>query len=88
MSIICPHCLHKSQITSRNNLNDKKTIADLYCKCLNPDCAARFVMQLAFERWINPPAKTTAQLALNLLINLPKEERQALIESESLFKFR
>jgi len=86
MHVTCPHCLNKAHSTSRNDLNDEKTIADLYCTCLNPDGSGSFVTQLAFQRWLNPPAQTTAQLALNLLINLPKEDRQALIES--VFKFR
>lgn len=79
MFINCPHCLHKAQITSRNNLNEEKTIADLYCNCQNPDCAARFVMQLGFQRWISTPVSSTLQLAVNLLKTLPKIERDKLL---------
>lgn len=80
MVIICPHCQHKACITSRNNLSYEKTIADLYCNCQNPDCTARFVMQLAFVRWINPPVTNTLQLAANLIGSLSKAERLELLK--------
>ncbi|MEQ1621453.1 MAG: ogr/Delta-like zinc finger family protein [Methylococcales bacterium] len=80
--INCPHCLQKARIASRNNLNNEKTIADLYCQCLNKDCAATFVMMLGFKHNINPPAKSTAQLAQNLLNSLSKQERAALFEGK------
>ncbi|MCQ8105516.1 ogr/Delta-like zinc finger family protein [Methylomonas sp. SURF-2] len=80
MHITCPHCLHKAHITSSNDLNDEKTISDLYCICLNPDCAGRFVMQLAFQRWLAPPAISIVQLAANLLNTLSKAEREALLQ--------
>lgn len=81
MQINCPSCLQKARITSRANLNDKKTISDLYCECLNQDCGATFVYTLAFMHDINPPAKTTAQIAQNLLNRLTKEERAALLQA-------
>jgi hypothetical protein len=80
MHITCPHCLSKAHITSSNDLNDEKTIADLYCICLNPDCSGRFVMQLAFQRWINPPVTNTIELAASLIGTLSKTERVALLK--------
>jgi len=79
MTVYCPNCQQKARITSRNNLNDEKTIADLYCQCLNKECSARFVATLGFKQYINPPATTTMQLAANLLKTLSKAERKALL---------
>jgi len=78
--ILCPNCQQKARITSRNALNAEGTIADLYCACTNiKDCRATFVMTLAFKHYLNPPAKSTAQLAQNLLNTLTKAERAALL---------
>jgi hypothetical protein len=81
MFIQCPNCLHKARITSRNNLNDKKTVADLYCQCLNEKvCGATFVMTLGLKHILNPPVNSTLQLAANLLSQLPKHERDELMK--------
>ncbi len=78
--ILCPNCQQKARITSRNTLNVEGTIADLYCGCTNiKDCGTTFVMTLSFKHYLNPPAKSTAQLAQNLLNTLPKAERAALL---------
>jgi hypothetical protein len=80
MMIRCPNCQQKARITSRNTLNIEKTIADLYCCCINTrECGATFVMTLAFNSYLNPPVKTTAQLAQNLLNTLTEAERAALL---------
>ena len=79
MTIYCPNCLQKARITSRNNLNDEKTIADLYCQCTNKTCSATFVATLGFKHYLNPPTESTLQLAANLLKMLPKSERRALL---------
>jgi len=81
MMIHCPNCHKKARITSRNSLNVEKTIADLYCACTNTkDCGATFVTTLAFKHYLNPPATSTAQLAQNILNNLTKTERAALLQ--------
>lgn len=81
MMILCPHCQQKARIASRNTLNDEGTIADLYCGCTNiKECGATFVMTLAFKHYLNPPATSTAQLAQNILNNLTKTERAALLQ--------
>lgn len=82
MMIQCPNCLQKARITSRNNLNAEGTIADLYCACTNTkDCGATFVTTLAFKHYLNPSVTSTAQLAQNILNNLTKTERAALLQS-------
>jgi hypothetical protein len=84
MTVYCPNCQSKARITSRNNLNDDKTIADLYCHCLNTtDCGATFVYTLSFKHYLNPPATSTAQLAANLINRLTRAERAALLNEVS-----
>jgi hypothetical protein len=79
MRVICPFCSHKALITSRNSFNDENTISDLYCICTNTkDCAATFVYTLAYKHVINPPARTTAEIALNLVNRMTKEEKASL----------
>ena len=81
MTVYCPNCQSKARITSRNNLNDARTVADLYCQCLNTkDCGATFVATLGFKHYLNPPATSTAQLAANLLNTLTKAERAKLLK--------
>lgn len=62
----------------------RKTVVDLYCQCKNKECAATFVMTLAFKHYLNPPVKWTAQLAQNLLNHLSQEERAALLQATRL----
>jgi hypothetical protein len=84
MTVYCQNCQSKARITSRNNLNDDKTIADLYCQCLNTkDCGATFVYTLGFKHYLNPPATSTAQLAANLINRLTRAERAALLNEIS-----
>jgi hypothetical protein len=81
MTVYCPNCQSKARITSRNNLNDARTVADLYCQCLNTkDCGATFVSTLGFKHYLNPPAQSTAQLAANVLNTLTKAERAELLQ--------
>jgi len=70
MRIECPHCLQKARITSRNNLTEAKTVVDLYCECAHKACKATFVCRMGFKHYVNPPAKTTAEIAQNLLDSL------------------
>jgi len=77
MRIICPHCGSKALISSSNKLSDKVT--DLYCQCNNTvDCGASFVSTLAFKHTLNPPARTTAEIAQGLIDCLSVEERLEL----------
>jgi Ogr/Delta-like zinc finger len=76
MRITCPHCHGKALITSTNLLSD--TVKDLYCICANNrDCGASFVFRLAFTHDLNPPQKTTLQIAAALINHLnPMDKRQ------------
>lgn len=79
MRVTCPYCNQKALITSNNYLNDNKTIADLYCSCTNVQaCGATFVYVLSYKHTIKPPARTSTQIALELVNRLSKEEKAAL----------
>jgi hypothetical protein len=75
MRIDCPHCFKKARITSRNYLNEEKTVSELYCECTDRDCQARFVFTLGFKHHINPPAPITRELIQNVINRLSPEER-------------
>ncbi len=84
MRIDCPHCQEKALINSTNALSP--TVKDLYCSCTNtPECGATFVYKLGYSHDLNPPIKTTQQLAATLLKSLPINERQALVAQMDLF---
>jgi len=77
MRVDCPHCLSKARITSRNQLSAR--VADLYCQCMNTrECGASFVFSLAYKNDLNPPQKTTLQIAATLINNLPDDQRKRL----------
>lgn len=79
MRVICPFCSKKAVIGSSNPLNDNKTIHDLYCRCTNVQtCGATFVYTLSYKHVLNPPARSSAQIAMELLNRLSKEEKAAL----------
>jgi Ogr/Delta-like zinc finger len=78
MRIRCPHCSKKAVITSTNVLNDAKTIHNLYCACSDSLCGATFVFCLSYGHTINPPVKTTVQIALALVKRMSEEEKTAL----------
>lgn len=62
-----------------NSLTDNDTVKDLYCSCTNTQaCGAAFVFTLSFKHVLNPPAKTTSEIALNLVNLMSKEEKEAL----------
>lgn len=76
MRVLCPHCGGKAFIQSRNTLSEQ--VSDLYCACKSPACSASFVYRLAYKTTTNPPVATTAQMAVNILRNLPKDQRAKL----------
>ena len=81
MRINCRHCLKKATITSSNVLSP--AVTDLYCQCTNiPDCGASFVATLSHKHDLNPPIKSTQELAASLLRNLSLKERQELIQND------
>ncbi|WP_432745800.1 ogr/Delta-like zinc finger family protein [Methylobacter sp. G7] len=77
MRVICPHCHKKALITSTNELTG--TVKDLYCICTNAkECGASFVFTLAYKHDLNPPQRTTLQIAATLINHLQPEQRKRL----------
>ena len=81
MRLVCPHCLEKAVIKSSNKLSS--TVTDIYAICTNvPACGASFVYTLAYKHDLNPPITSTRQLAMNLINNMPADERKALLQND------
>ncbi len=78
MRVICPACGKKALIRKTNRIT--REVADLYCSCSDPECGHTFVANLSFSHTLSPSAKTTSQLALELVKALPPEQRQVLRE--------
>ena len=77
MRVICPYCLSKAIITSSNRLSGQ--VSDLYCQCTNTaECAASFVSTVAYKHTLNPPARTTSEIAMSLVNRLSQEEKTKL----------
>ncbi|ELM6621498.1 ogr/Delta-like zinc finger family protein [Vibrio fluvialis] len=76
MRVLCPECGEKARIQKSNRLTN--SVADLYCACSDPECGHTFVMSLSYSHTLSPSAKTTSQLAFNLVKALPPEQRQQL----------
>jgi len=77
MRVDCPCCYKKAIVTSSNSLCS--TVKDLYCQCTNTaECGASFVVVQSFKHLLNPPLKTTQQIAASLIKSLPLHERKAL----------
>lgn len=76
MRVICPECGEKARIHKSNRLTN--SVADLYCACSDPACGHTFVMNLSYSHSLSPSAKTTSQLAFDLVKALPPEARQQL----------
>ena len=81
MRIVCPHCSEKAVIASSNKLSP--TVTDIYGVCTNvPACGASFVFSLAYKHDLNLPATSTKQIAMNLIRNLPVDERKAFMQND------
>lgn len=77
MRVTCPHCHTKAIITSSNRLTE--AVTDLYCQCMNTkDCGASFVFTLAYKHNLNPPKRSTQELAISLLKSLSIADRKKL----------
>ncbi|WP_456297293.1 ogr/Delta-like zinc finger family protein [Vibrio sp. AK197] len=76
MRVFCPECGAKSCIQKSNRISSK--YADLYCSCSEPECGHSFVMNLTYSHTLSPSAKTTSQLAFNMVQALPPEQRKEL----------
>lgn len=76
--VTCPNCEAKATITSREK--QSAHVVNLYCSCTNTkECGATFRITQSFDHFLNPPCKTTAQLAASLIKNLPREKQLELI---------
>ncbi|XAG86231.1 ogr/Delta-like zinc finger family protein [bacterium 19MO03SA05] len=82
MRVICPECGEKARIHKSNRLTN--SVADLYCACSDPECGHTFVMNLSYSHSLSPSAKTTSQLAFDLVKALPPETRQQLKQQLSM----
>ncbi|MFT7680642.1 MAG: hypothetical protein ACI935_000073 [Moritella dasanensis] len=76
MRVLCPECGDKSRIQKTNRISNSYT--DLYCSCSDPLCGHSFVMNLSFSHTLSPSAKTTSQIAMELMRTLAPEQRQEL----------
>nr|WP_075518858.1 ogr/Delta-like zinc finger family protein [Moritella viscosa] len=76
MRVLCPECGDKSRIQKTNRISNSYT--DLYCSCSDPLCGHSFVMNLSFSHTLSPSAKSTSQMAMELMRTLAPEQRQEL----------
>lgn len=82
MRVFCPECGEKSRIQKSNRMSTKH--ADLYCSCSDPECGHSFVMNLSYSHTLSPSAKTTSQLAFNMVQALATEHREELKQQLSM----
>ncbi|WP_019615106.1 ogr/Delta-like zinc finger family protein [Psychromonas ossibalaenae] len=82
MRILCPECGEKSSIQKSNRIS--LGYSDLYCSCHDPECGHSFVMNLSFSHTLSPSAKTSTQLAFELLKTLAPSQQQELKAQLSL----
>ncbi|TMX39743.1 transcriptional regulator [Vibrio rotiferianus] len=76
MRVICPECGEKARIQKSNRIS--ASYSDLYCSCSDPECGHTFVMNLTFSHSLSPSAKTTSQIAFNLVKALAPDQRKEL----------
>lgn len=78
--VTCPNCEHKANVTSREKQSSHAT--HLYASCSNTkECGATFRITIGFDHYLNPPLATTAQLAAQLIKNLPRHQQLDLLNS-------
>lgn len=82
MRVSCPECGAKSRIHKTNRISN--SYSDLYCSCSDPECGHSFVMNLSFSHTLSPSAKTTSQMAIDLVRALAPEQRQELQQQLSI----
>ncbi|NOH78488.1 ogr/Delta-like zinc finger family protein [Vibrio sp. RE86] len=82
MRVLCPECGERSRIQKSNRMSTK--YADLYCSCSDPECGHTFVMNLSYSHTLSPSAKTTSQLAFNMVKALTPEHREELKQQLSM----
>ncbi|HCH1030155.1 TPA: ogr/Delta-like zinc finger family protein [Vibrio parahaemolyticus] len=82
MRVVCPECGQKSRIQKSNHIS--ASYSDLYCSCSDPECGHTFVMNLSYSHTLSPSAKTTLQLAFNMVNALAPEHREELKQQLSI----
>ncbi|MCC4789564.1 ogr/Delta-like zinc finger family protein [Vibrio splendidus] len=82
MRVVCPDCGEKARIQKSNRIS--AGYSDLYCSCSNPECGHSFVMNLTFSHTLSPSAKTTSQLAFEMVKALAPDQRQELKQQLSI----
>ncbi|WP_132936097.1 ogr/Delta-like zinc finger family protein [Vibrio crassostreae] len=82
MRVVCPECGEKARIQKSNRIS--AGYSDLYCSCSDPECGHSFVMNLTFSHTLSPSAKTTSQLAFEMVKALAPDQRQELQRQLSL----
>lgn len=82
MRIICRECGGKSSIQKTNRIS--VDYSELYLSCNNPECGHTFVWKGGYSHTLSPSAKTSTQLAIDLLKALPPNQRQELRQQLNL----
>ncbi|OBT22451.1 transcriptional regulator [Vibrio tasmaniensis] len=82
MRVVCPECGEKARIQKSNCIS--AGYSDLYCSCSDPECGHSFVMNLTFSHTLSPSAKTTSQLAFEMVKALPPEQQKELKQQLSI----
>ncbi|QIJ86358.1 ogr/Delta-like zinc finger family protein [Vibrio coralliilyticus OCN008] len=83
MRVFCPECGdERSRIQKSNRMSTKH--ADLYCSCNDPECGHTFVMNLSYSHTLSPSAKTTSQLAFEMIKALAPDQRNQLKQQLSI----
>ncbi len=82
MRVLCPECGDKSRIQKTNRISNSYT--DLYCSCNSAECGHSFVMNLSFSHTLSPSAKSSSQLAFELLKTLAPTQQQELKQQLSM----
>ncbi|PMK16032.1 ogr/Delta-like zinc finger family protein [Vibrio splendidus] len=82
MRIVCTECGEKARIQKSNRIS--AGYSDLYCSCSDPECGHSFVMNLTFSHTLSPSAKTTSQLAFEMVKALAPDQRQELKQQLSI----
>ncbi len=78
MRLFCPHCGARLIISSSSQITN--SLRRSYVQCSDVQrCGASGVMSHNYEHDLNPPHKTTLEMAAELIKKLPKDQREALL---------
>ncbi|OXS13814.1 transcriptional regulator [Zobellella denitrificans] len=77
MRVYCRECGSKGRITKTNRLSRDYT--ELYCQCNDAECGHTWVVGAGYRHSLNPSAKTTTQMAFQLVKALPPGAQKDLL---------